>query len=525
MLRTRLLCAALVAPLIIFGGANAAEIAKYVPGKEATTEGGVTIPATRSKLAPFTATELAALAFGGRGAATVVLDFSTSTSSAAQEDTVWIMFPSAVRYQFDLELEVSGAEFTTAIVSASPFVAADTAPGAHTRVVDDLECENFPRGNKVTLTSCGNVEVVATAPQIIGVQLHNLAFTKAVGLGTAGGAIKLTATLIDAADKSAVHVSQAASIYTSVAVVEAKVTPGATLTVCAECDPSFTRLEDGGDGSTTAVLGDVKYTVKSALYPDPAENATGLIAFPVAEAVASSGISVHHTALNDDALSSVSLGPKGGTDPKKRTSIPASSEDEDAVTVKDGAASFSLKLAELDAELDGTHNIMIHFDGKSRISSAGAGRVAVTFVAPATSTYGLPDGATGALASIERGGLNVHLNSVRNSYGNGADQYTSVVRIANNGAVDGSIDLTVFDSATGTMLGQFASPVIPARTTVQWTAAQVEGLLGFTPDKVMLYDVRIEGAITGYVQHLNWNQIEGLFSDLSGFRNGQLTAP
>ncbi len=42
-------------------------------------------------------------------------------------------------------------------------------------------------------------------------------------------------------------------------------------------------------------------------------------------------------------------------------------------------------------------------------------------------------------------------------------------------------------------------------------------------DDPVLYTVKIEGAIAGYVQHLNWNSVDNLFSDLSGFRNGQLT--
>ena len=60
--------------------------------------------------------------------------------------------------------------------------------------------------------------------------------------------------------------------------------------------------------------------------------------------------------------------------------------------------------------------------------------------------------------------------------------------------------------------------------TFSGTVAQIESVLGHTPDKIALYNVRIQGPITGYVQHLNWNSVDNLFSDLSGFRSGALTS-
>ena len=110
---------------------------------------------------------------------------------------------------------------------------------------------------------------------------------------------------------------------------------------------------------------------------------------------------------------------------------------------------------------------------------------------------------------------------MRNTAGNGADLYQSVLRITNSGIVPGTVDVTIYDSADGEMLGEFTSGNIPPGTMIQWTAAQLEAVAGITHhDEVVLYIVTIDGAITGYVQHLNWNSVDNLFSDLSGFRQG-----
>ena len=38
-----------------------------------------------------------------------------------------------------------------------------------------------------------------------------------------------------------------------------------------------------------------------------------------------------------------------------------------------------------------------------------------------------------------------------------------------------------------------------------------------------MYKVTVSGSFNGYVQALLWNSVTGIFSDLSGFRNGVLT--
>ena len=245
---------------------------------------------------------------------------------------------------------------------------------------------------------------------------------------------------------------------------------------------------------------------------------TNLTPVPANGVVSSATVKVTHPAFGDDAFSNVMLGDT--MVPNPRATPPT--------TIKDGAADFTVSVGDFiapplpaAAATAGTP-IAITFDGTSRISSWGAGNAAVTFKDAAADALTVPPGASGALARINRGGMNVHLNAVRNSVGNGADLYQSVIRLTNNGVVSGRVDVTVYDGADGIMVGEFTSDMIPAGTTLQWLASDIEAAAGISAREIALYDIRIEGAITGYAQHLNWNSVDNLFSDLSGFRRGEL---
>ena len=529
MLRHKMLCAALAAPFLITGGAHAAEITEYVLGAAAVAEvrddGGLVtaeaMPARNTTLIPFTPTVLAAEAFGGMAAATAELDLGIADGENATTPygtTVWVKFPGPIRYQFNLEITVEGAEFQGEIVAGRAFQAGeeiiqttgDWAPPSDTEV-----CRNFPRANKVVLNSCGNPST-ETDSLVLGVQLHNLKFAKPTGLSSEGGSVKLTATLIDAADDSIVHTSDAAPIFTSksVAVVTIEAVPN--LRVCAECNGAFTKLEGGLNGVTDAAVGEVNVKENPANYLDTMDD---LVAFGLADAVMSATIIVRHDAFDDDAFHGVSLGAKGEIDLEERDVVLASSEDEDDPVIDEGSARFTVPVA----TLAGMHDIMLHFDGENTISSAGSGRAHLVFNAPFVSNYGKPKDGSGTLASIGSGGLEVQLNAVRSSSGNGSDLYRSVIRVNNSGPVSGPIDVTIWDSSDAGEVWTWTSPMVPAGQMVQWTAAQLEEVVGVdVSDDPVLYTVDLEGPVIGYAQHLNWNAVDNLFSDLSGFRNGPL---
>ena len=171
----------------------------------------------------------------------------------------------------------------------------------------------------------------------------------------------------------------------------------------------------------------------------------------------------------------------------------------------------------------GTHPITVTFNGQTAISTWEAGDASVMFTAPsgaADANLSEIPNAYGSLASFTRGGLSAQLNMAQSTYGDGATRYQSWVRIANNGVGDGSVTITVYDAATGDELGSWDSPNIPAGGAIQVSAANLEDHLNYTPPAGQQYNLHVEGAINGYVQHVMWNTVEGLFSDLSGFRSG-----
>ncbi len=108
----------------------------------------------------------------------------------------------------------------------------------------------------------------------------------------------------------------------------------------------------------------------------------------------------------------------------------------------------------------------------------------------------------------------------QSSAGDGGTRYQSWVRIHNNGVNAGSVTIHVIDAETGDMLGSWDSDDIPAGGAIQVSAENLEDHLGYTPVSGEQYNLIVEGGINGYVQHVMWNAVDGLFSDLSGFRAG-----
>ncbi len=248
----------------------------------------------------------------------------------------------------------------------------------------------------------------------------------------------------------------------------------------------------------------------------------GYDAVELSDLVKSVEVSVTHGILEDPAVNRLSLHSPGGATGVTQN-ITSGNLDGDT-------ASISVPDARLGGDIGGTHMIRVHFTGEEPISSWPAGSADVSYVdaqaspttgrVPATDTTTLPPGASGDLASFTRGGLSATLNMAQSTSGDGATRYQSWVRISNNGAGDGSVTVTVYDSATGDYLGHWDSPTIPAGGSIQVSAKSLEDHLGYTPSAAQQYDLKVEGDINGYVQHVMWNAVDGLFSDLSGFRSG-----
>ena len=529
------------AALMFASGAGAVDIGGWKMGGDGPDGIAGNDDDVPESIGSYSARVMSAQAFQGQ-ARTINAKILVNTAAAKDEaGAIFLKFPRAVRYDFGLTLRLAGAEFADQQVTAT---ALTFAAGAYT--LSSETCSAFPRdGSRVRLRSCGNPADDATPEAIVGMIITQLNITTASGLGTAGHSISLTATLHDDEENEVIHTSDAAAIYRSVNSATATIAAArAPVAVDPESEPPFARLVGGeGVGSAVATIGTLGSVtlVKNDMAHEVLDNAAEPTVVMASAIVEGAAVAVSHPAFADDAFYGVSLTlPGTPADPDATPAVPAgdpevvvvkgSSTDEDEAVVEDGVAEFEVPVAKFAVPVRPPAQpmsipIKIHFDGKNRISSWGAGTASAAFMdaeSPGAQTYGLPPGAEGALARVSRGGLNVHLNGVRNSYGNGSDLYQSVVRITNNGVVPGTIDVTVYDSADGEMLGEFTSPVIYPGTMIQWTAAQVEAVLGHTPDGIVLYNIVLDGAITGYVQHLNWNSVDNLFSDLSGFRRGEL---
>ena len=167
------------------------------------------------------------------------------------------------------------------------------------------------------------------------------------------------------------------------------------------------------------------------------------------------------------------------------------------------------------------HMVTVVFNGEDPISTWEAGDASVSYTDDdGEDDLSAPAGASGALASFSRGGLRTELNMAQSSAGDGGTRYQSWVRIHNNGVSEGSVTIYVMDAETGDMLGSWDSDDIPAGGAIQVSVENLEDHLGHVPVSGDQYNLVIEGGINGYVQHVMWNAVDGLFSDLSGFRAG-----
>ena len=343
------------------------------------------------------------------------------------------------------------------------------------------------------------------APEARMIKFSGITLTNAdESLADHGGLVTLAAEVRYSDDDSEFDSAPGVAVLRSLNTIEVSIDPAARVGVDPYSDPAFTEvINPGGASSTEAMLGQVNVKV-NATQKEAAGSSVS-----VSELIESADIMVDHGVLTDDAFHRVYLGEPSATN---RTYGPSR-----GVPIEDGAATFTVR-HDIFTSAD-QHDIYVTFDGETAISSWDAGTASVSFMDRGRGLL-VPPGAEGALAPVSRGGLSTQLNMAQSTYGDGATRYQSFVRIANNGVTEGFVTVHIYNSATGERLGQWESPDIPAGGSIQVSAAQLENHLGYTPTGPDQYDLRIEGGINGYVQHVMWNSVDGLFSDLSGFRVG-----
>jgi hypothetical protein len=105
----------------------------------------------------------------------------------------------------------------------------------------------------------------------------------------------------------------------------------------------------------------------------------------------------------------------------------------------------------------------------------------------------------------------------------------SYIRIYNQGEVrDGKATLTLADSATGKVLGQWTSPPIFTGASRQFPISLIESEAGITGPKPATYIVNIQskfGLGGGFLQHVLWRPSDGTLTNLSTCDDGVTVLP
>ncbi len=102
------------------------------------------------------------------------------------------------------------------------------------------------------------------------------------------------------------------------------------------------------------------------------------------------------------------------------------------------------------ADVVGTFDLTVNFDGTTAINAWNAGTLDITF-SPGSVNLTAPPSANGSLALFTRGGFQTQINTAQSSAGSGADLFQSLIRVVNNGTVGGTVTLTVRDDSDGSI--------------------------------------------------------------------------
>jgi|GEM_PF-4999984 len=449
--------------------------------------GSVTATALGVSAQVFSATPAAAKTFGPIG---LVYRFNSGISMTQSS--------------FNASIGITGAQFNTAGVSLEirGFTGTVGATGSInlTGAAASVQCGVIPSTSSITLSNCTLTAFTGTG-SIVGLIISNVVFDNATGLATAGGSIALTGSVTLIPSNSSFDATASQAVLTSRNSLTATVAAATPSQINVGASPSFSRL---ANGSLTVTLATINITQTGSLGSDLTSLVTGATAVGAANS-----IKLTSAALTDDATT-------------KSEAVLATAANSASRTLTSFGAGF-VTFTFAAAAVQDTYSLTVNFNGTSQIDNAAAGSVDVTFAALAadsvTSNNVAPPGATAAAtAALSRNGLSINVNSIQPSVAQGARTYSSLLRIVNTGSVAGTISIALRNNDTGAALGTYTSASIPAGGSIQVTSAALETGAGITPTASVLYQGTVTGSISGYVQHVNWNQDAGFFSDLSALR-------
>ncbi len=91
----------------------------------------------------------------------------------------------------------------------------------------------------------------------------------------------------------------------------------------------------------------------------------------------------------------------------------------------------------------------------------------------------------------------------------------SYLRFYNAGTAGGTVDVTLADYETGTLLATWRSPVLPGGTARQFSIAEIENNASDTFTKPLVYSLSIRPTFTGSFQNILWRKADMTLTNLS----------
>ena len=437
------------------------------------------------------------------------------TSVTVGTQKLFIRFAQNTSASFTGTVNVVGAKFVTAGINtkadAAVFLGASTPSVFETTTAASTAACTVLAGVSSLILTCDTTKISGVnvgSTSVNGVWISGVAFdTTAATLSAAGSSVTLDFTMLvgsstfDTAAATAVITSRnsitATSTSASPALIDVAATPAAfnkfvgNVTAATIGSINFTL----GSGSTFgqnlstvltagAIVGNTELKITSAIFP--------------ATAIAALG-------ANTSGISAVSID---------------ATNDQSVTVTQFGAGFVTFTIG--NASVVDNYTINVNFNGTTEIPASAAGTTLVTYTARAGDGEDLnviaPPTSTGTVAGLTRNGFNIDFNGVQPGTAQGARTYTSLIRISNTGLVAGTVAMVVRNETTGAVLGTYTSASIPAGASLQVSSAQIETGAGITASASVLYRLSLTGGITGYAQHVNWNQDAGFFSDLSARR-------
>lgn len=497
-----LLVGSLLATTAISSAANAAFVYLSAPN---TTGTGVALANPKNISAQaFVATNLAAVTVGTQK---LFIRFAQNTSAV-----------------FTGTVNVTGAKFVTAGINtkadAAVFLGASTPSVFETTTAASTAACTVLAGVSSLILTCDTTKLSGVSgggttvgsTSVNGVWISGVAFdTTAATLSVAGSSVTLDFTMV--VGTSTFDSAAATNVITSRNSIAATSTSASPALIDVAATPAaFNKF---AASATAATIGSINFTLGSGSTFGQ-DLSTVLTAGAI---VGNTELKITSPIFPATAIALLGANTSGIT----AVSIDSTSNDQSVTVTQFGAGFVTFTIGS--ASVVDSYTINVNFNGTSEIPASAAGTTLVTYTARAGDGEDLnviaPPTSTGTVAALTRNGFNIDFNGVQPGTAQGARTYTSLIRISNTGLVGGTVAIVVTNETTGVVLGTYTSASIPAGASLQVSSAQIEAGAGITASASVLYRLSLTGGITGYAQHVNWNQDAGFFSDLSSRRTAK----